>query len=116
MVATEIHQSQCVFGVLHGAMEVLHSQPGHASLIVLHELAINFDAGFFVELEIWVLLLGVQQQMQQGIEPPRLGPIGPTGYFHLQNTQVQSQLDHIAAIASLNQSDADALRVERPLL
>jgi hypothetical protein len=110
VIATEIHQPQRVIGVGHRIAELTQTQPAVAAVIVLHELAIGLLALLFGEDEVLAEMDRFADEIVViTLKAVRAFAIGPTFGFELQNAEVDTHLNHLAAVVPFD--DADVGRV-----
>src|SRR5262249_14261633 len=102
MVADEVHEGQRVVGVGHGPIEMAQGQPAETTVVELHELAISFQALLFAEREGPTSSLGAAGPAAQIVEVSgvavRSGSVGPAVGFHLQDAEIDAQLDDLTSV------------------
>jgi hypothetical protein len=88
MAAHKIHECQRVIGVRQGMTVAAQRQPAHAAVIILHELAVGFEALLLVEREGTTAVVGqlclVLQIVEVGGEPVGRHAVRASTRFELQ--------------------------------
>lgn len=115
VVAADIHQRQRMIRVLDGTVIMLEAEPRDSAMVVLDEFAVGFEALVFVHDKVFVPLFDFQHAVEERRVPLDLLSIGTTLSFHLQNSKIDSHLDYVATVVSLDQADGKRMRVKSPI-
>jgi hypothetical protein len=85
-------------------------------MIVLNEFAIDFEALLFIENEFRILGFRVYEEGEISGEAVWKVTIGSATSFHLKHAHINPHLDYISPIVTLDQSHAERMGIERPVL
>jgi hypothetical protein len=82
----------------------------------LNKLSIDLKALLFIQNQFWIFRLDIQQVSQVGLKPARLRSIWTTSGLHLKHSHIHSHLYNISPIIAFDESDAQRMWIERPVL
>src|SRR5690606_37376981 len=116
MLLGEVHQGQRVIGVAHGPFKVTQRQPAHAAMVVLYELAIDFQAFLLAHAEVGAQSDGfADQEVEKSLVAARPNAVGPVFHLKLQDAQVHANLQHGSTVGALDDTDLHLARLVFPL-
>ena len=116
-LAQEVKQRHCVFRVRNGTFKFPDCQPADPAMIKLRELLFKLFQLPLCQFEGAIFSEGfAEEQVQIGFRPSRPLSVGTPSNFHLQDTKIDSHLQHVSAVRRTHQACTHRMRFIGPIL
>jgi hypothetical protein len=116
----KIEELEITLGVADDAVEIVDLKQTQIAMIILDALLLELGALFGSELAIFVARSGTGSAKlmisEERFTAVRPHPVGPAGQFHLQDAEIDPELQFLAAVQSKDLAHFDGAVLMRPIL